>query len=164
MQLSAPYPTRTRLGPTPTLLRQPFRGQPTSLLRGDEYFLPQLNAAQRSAIKQALKPGDIVKSMSGQTIEVLNTDAEGRLILADALTYAERYEPEAVVDVATLTGACVVALGFYAAGLFTNNQPLADVEVRAFSPSMVNRSPARTDAGGATAQLRDAGSRGRLWR
>ena len=58
----------------------------------------------------ATKPGDIVKSMSGQTIEILNTDAEGRLILADALTYAERYEPEAVVDVATLTGAMVIAL------------------------------------------------------
>ena len=57
------------------------------------------------AVGSATKPGDIVKSMSGQTIEILNTDAEGRLILADALTYAERFEPEAVVDIATLTGA-----------------------------------------------------------
>jgi leucyl aminopeptidase len=71
------------------------------------------------------KPGDIVKSMSGQTIEVLNTDAEGRLILADALTYAERYEPEAVVDVATLTGAMVIALGNIACGVFSNSDALA---------------------------------------
>jgi leucyl aminopeptidase len=74
---------------------------------------------------RATKPGDIVKSMSGQTIEVLNTDAEGRLILADALTYAERYEPEAVVDIATLTGAMVIALGHVAAGVFSNNDALA---------------------------------------
>src|SRR5690606_20504146 len=59
----------------------------------------------------ATKPGDVVTSLSGQTIEILNTDAEGRLILCDALTYAERYKPEAVIDIATLTGACVVALG-----------------------------------------------------
>ncbi len=74
---------------------------------------------------RATKPGDIVKSMSGQTIEVLNTDAEGRLILADALTYAERYEPEAVVDVATLTGAMVVSLGHVASGLFSSSDTLA---------------------------------------
>jgi leucyl aminopeptidase len=73
---------------------------------------------------RATKPGDIVKSMSGQTIEILNTDAEGRLILADALTYAERYEPEAVVDVATLTGAMVIALGHVACGVFSNNDTL----------------------------------------
>src|SRR5512140_651194 len=74
---------------------------------------------------RATKPGDIVKSMSGQTVEVLNTDAEGRLILADALTYAERYEPQAVVDVATLTGAMVIALGHVASGIFSNSDPLA---------------------------------------
>ena len=73
----------------------------------------------------ATKPGDVVTSMSGQTIEVLNTDAEGRLILADALTYAERYEPIAVVDIATLTGAMVIALGHVASGLFSNNETLA---------------------------------------
>ncbi len=73
----------------------------------------------------ATKPGDIVKSMSGQTIEILNTDAEGRLILCDALTYAERYNPVAVVDIATLTGACVVALGGHASGLLANNDQLA---------------------------------------
>ena len=74
---------------------------------------------------RATKPGDVVTSMSGQTIEVLNTDAEGRLVLADALTYAERYEPEAVVDVATLTGAMVIALGHVACGVFSNNDTLA---------------------------------------
>ncbi len=73
----------------------------------------------------ATKPGDVVTSMSGQTIEILNTDAEGRLILCDALTYAERYKPAAVVDVATLTGACVVALGHHHAGLFAADDGLA---------------------------------------
>ena len=73
----------------------------------------------------ASKPGDIFTSMSGQTIEVLNTDAEGRLILCDAITYSERYNPEVVIDIATLTGACVIALGKYATGLFSNHNPLA---------------------------------------
>ncbi len=73
----------------------------------------------------ATRPGDIVTSMSGQTIEILNTDAEGRLILCDALTYAERFEPDTVIDVATLTGACVVALGTVATGLFSNKDGLA---------------------------------------
>ncbi len=73
----------------------------------------------------ANKPGDIVTSMSGKTIEVLNTDAEGRLILCDALTYAERYKPATVIDIATLTGACVVALGKHASGLLANNDDLA---------------------------------------
>jgi leucyl aminopeptidase len=73
----------------------------------------------------ASKPGDIVKSMSGQTIEILNTDAEGRLVLCDALTYAERFKPETVIDVATLTGACVIALGHVASGLFANDDSLA---------------------------------------
>lgn len=72
----------------------------------------------------AVKPGDVVTSMSGQTIEILNTDAEGRLILCDALTYAERYKPEIVIDIATLTGACVIALGSTNSGLFGNNQDL----------------------------------------
>ena len=73
----------------------------------------------------ASKPGDIVTTMSGQTVEILNTDAEGRLILCDALTYVEKYKPAAVVDVATLTGAMVVALGHVATGMFANNDPLA---------------------------------------
>jgi leucyl aminopeptidase len=72
----------------------------------------------------ANKPGDIVTSMSGQTIEVLNTDAEGRLILCDAMTYAERFEPDVVVDIATLTGACVIALGHHASGLLGNDEKL----------------------------------------
>jgi leucyl aminopeptidase len=75
---------------------------------------------------KATKPGDVVKSMSGQTIEILNTDAEGRLVLCDALTYAERFKPKAVIDIATLTGACVIALGNHASGLFANDQTLAD--------------------------------------
>jgi leucyl aminopeptidase len=74
---------------------------------------------------RAIKPGDVVKSMSGQTIEILNTDAEGRLILCDALTYAERFKPACVVDVATLTGACVIALGHHHSGLFTADDALA---------------------------------------
>jgi leucyl aminopeptidase len=73
----------------------------------------------------AVKPGDVVKSMSGQTIEILNTDAEGRMILCDALTYAERFKPVVVVDVATLTGACVVALGNHHSGLFTADDKIA---------------------------------------
>ena len=73
---------------------------------------------------RATRPGDVVRSMSGQTIEVLNTDAEGRLILCDALTYAERYEPAAVVDIATLTGAMVIALGHIACGVFSNSDSL----------------------------------------
>lgn len=73
----------------------------------------------------ATKPGDVVTSMSGQTIEVLNTDAEGRLVLCDALTYAERFKPAAVIDIATLTGACVVALGKHASGLYSNDDAFA---------------------------------------
>ena len=73
---------------------------------------------------QATKPGDIVTSMSGKTIEILNTDAEGRLILCDALTYAQKFNPDVVIDVATLTGACIVALGAHPAGLLGNHNPL----------------------------------------
>ncbi|MFY8086350.1 MAG: leucyl aminopeptidase, partial [Rubrivivax sp.] len=73
----------------------------------------------------AVKPGDVVTSMSGQTIEILNTDAEGRLILCDALTYVERFKPAAVVDIATLTGACMIALGGVRSGLFSPDDALA---------------------------------------
>jgi leucyl aminopeptidase len=73
----------------------------------------------------ASRPGDVVTSMSGQTIEILNTDAEGRLVLCDALTYAERFDPACVVDVATLTGACIIALGTITSGLFANDEVLA---------------------------------------
>jgi len=79
----------------------------------------------------ANKPGDVVKSMSGQTIEILNTDAEGRLILCDALTYAERFKPSAVIDIATLTGACVVALGGVNSGLFSKDDELAESILKA---------------------------------
>jgi leucyl aminopeptidase len=74
---------------------------------------------------RATRPGDVVKSLSGQTVEILNTDAEGRLILCDALTYIERFRPAAVIDIATLTGACVIALGHVATGLFANDEALA---------------------------------------
>ncbi|TXS95461.1 leucyl aminopeptidase [Parahaliea maris] len=83
-------------------------------------------AAENMPSGRATKPGDVVTSMSGKTIEVLNTDAEGRLVLCDALTYAERFKPAAVVDIATLTGACVVALGSHASGLYANKDELAD--------------------------------------
>lgn len=75
---------------------------------------------------QAVKPGDVVTSMSGQTIEILNTDAEGRLVLCDALTYAARFKPAALVDVATLTGACVIALGGLRSGMYASTDNLAD--------------------------------------
>jgi leucyl aminopeptidase len=93
---------------------------------------PKLNvvglipACENMPSGRAVKPGDVVTSMSGQTIEVLNTDAEGRLILCDALTYAERFKPAAVIDIATLTGACVIALGAHRSGLFSPDDPLAE--------------------------------------
>ncbi|MBK5143178.1 leucyl aminopeptidase [Budviciaceae bacterium BWR-B9] len=74
---------------------------------------------------RAYRPGDVLTTMSGQTVEVLNTDAEGRLVLCDVLTYVERFEPEVVIDVATLTGACVIALGHQITGLMSNHNPLA---------------------------------------
>ena len=83
-------------------------------------------AAENMPGGSATKPGDVISSMSGKTIEVLNTDAEGRLVLCDALTYAARFKPAAVIDIATLTGACVVALGSHATGLFANEDSLAD--------------------------------------
>ena len=79
----------------------------------------------------ATRPGDIVKSMSGQTIEILNTDAEGRLILCDALTYSRRFKPDAIIDVATLTGACVIALGHHRTAVMSTNDELADELVSA---------------------------------
>ncbi|NBC23452.1 MAG: leucyl aminopeptidase [Gammaproteobacteria bacterium] len=83
-------------------------------------------AAENMPDGKASRPGDIVTTMSGKTVEILNTDAEGRLVLCDALTYVERYKPKAVVDVATLTGAMIMALGSYASGLFTKDDALAD--------------------------------------
>ena len=83
----------------------------------------------------ATKPGDVVTSMAGKTIEVLNTDAEGRLILCDALTYVESFKPTAVVDIATLTGACITALGHHRSALFSNDQKLADELTKAADAS-----------------------------
>ena len=85
-----------------------------------------LAAAENMPSGKASRPGDIVSTMSGQTVEILNTDAEGRLLLCDALTFARRYEPQAVVDVATLTGACVIALGAHASALYANDDALGE--------------------------------------
>jgi leucyl aminopeptidase len=82
-------------------------------------------AAENMPSGNACRPGDVVTSMSGQTIEILNTDAEGRLVLCDTLTYVEKFNPDVVIDVATLTGACVIALGAHASGLLSNHNPLA---------------------------------------
>ncbi len=100
-------------------------------MRAVAQLRPKLNlvgviaACENMPSGRALKPGDVVTSMSGQTIEVLNTDAEGRLVLCDALTYVERFKPAAVVDIATLTGACVVALGAVHSGMFSPDEALA---------------------------------------
>ncbi|WP_439886171.1 leucyl aminopeptidase [Pseudomonas sp. MBLB4123] len=83
-----------------------------------------LACAENMPSGRATRPGDIVTSMSGQTVEILNTDAEGRLVLCDTLTYAERFKPQAVIDIATLTGACIVALGSNASGLMGNDDEL----------------------------------------
>lgn len=88
-------------------------------------------AAENMPSATAYKPGDIIKTLSGKTVEVLNTDAEGRIVLADGLFYAQRYQPDAIIDLATLTGAIMVALGSAASGLMSNNQPLADRLLRA---------------------------------
>lgn len=83
-------------------------------------------AAENMPAGNATKPGDVVRSMSGKTIEILNTDAEGRLVLCDALTYVKRFKPKAVVDMATLTGACIVALGHHTSGVMSNDDQLAN--------------------------------------
>ena len=90
-----------------------------------------LAAAENMPGGRASRPGDIVKTHSGKTVEILNTDAEGRLVLCDALSYAKRYKPKAVIDVATLTGACVIALGHHASGLYANQDPLAEALLQA---------------------------------
>ncbi len=113
---------------------------------------------------RATKPGDIVKSMSGQTIEVLNTDAEGRLILCDAITYSRRFKPEVVIDLATLTGACVIALGNHLSGLFSNDDELA-AELKAAGDRADDRAWHDADRRGiwraVEEQLRGHGQRGR---
>ncbi len=101
-------------------------------LRAVAELKPKINlvvliaACENMPSGRAVKPGDVVTSMSGQTIEILNTDAEGRLILCDALTYAERFKPAVVVDVATLTGACVIALGGVRSGMYASDDALAE--------------------------------------
>ncbi len=93
-------------------------------------------AAENMPGSKASKPGDIVTSMSGKTIEILNTDAEGRLVLCDALTYAEKFKPKALVDIATLTGACIIALGHHISGLVANDDGLADQLLQAGGDSI----------------------------
>lgn len=95
-------------------------------LKAKVHVVAIVAAAENMPSGRASKPGDVVTSMSGQTIEILNTDAEGRLVLCDALTYAERYQPKSVIDIATLTGACVIALGSHATGLYSNDDALAE--------------------------------------
>lgn len=103
---------------------------------------PKLNltvvvpAVENMPAHNASKPGDVVKSMSGQTIEILNTDAEGRLILCDALTYVQQFNPQIVIDVATLTGAVIIALGKHNTGLMSNDQALADDIIKAAKTSL----------------------------
>ena len=96
-----------------------------SLLKPKLNVVGLIPACENMPDGTAIKPGDVVTSMSGQTIEILNTDAEGRLILCDALTYAERFKPKAVIDIATLTGACVIALGAIRSGMFATEDGLA---------------------------------------
>lgn len=90
-------------------------------LNSDKYIIGIIPAVENMPSKNATKPGDVITSMSGKTIEILNTDAEGRLILCDAINYAVKFNPEIIIDVATLTGACIVALSSYASALYSNN-------------------------------------------
>jgi len=90
-----------------------------------------LACAENMPSGNAVKPGDVVTSYSGQTIEITNTDAEGRLVLADALTYAEKFNPKFVIDIATLTGAVIIALGTNITGLMTNDENLAQAILKA---------------------------------
>ena len=105
-------------------------------LRPKVNLIGLIPATENMPSGRATKPGDVVTSMSGQTIEVLNTDAEGRLILCDALTYAERFKPAAVVDIATLTGACIIALGHIHSGLFSPDDELAGALLKAGQESL----------------------------
>ncbi len=103
----------------------------TALMKLKKNVIGVVPTCENMPSGQATRPGDIVKSMSGQTIEILNTDAEGRLILCDALTYVERFKPKAVIDVATLTGACVIALGHVHSGLFSDDEGLVGALTKA---------------------------------
>jgi leucyl aminopeptidase len=90
-----------------------------------------ISAAENMPSGTAYRPGDIIKTLSGKTIEVLNTDAEGRIVLADALFYAQRYQPDGIIDLATLTGAITVALGAHAIGVMSNDDALCERVLRA---------------------------------
>jgi leucyl aminopeptidase len=105
-------------------------------LQPDVNVVAVIPACENMPGSRATRPGDIVKSLSGQTIEIINTDAEGRLILCDAITYAKRFKPRCIIDVATLTGACVVALGHVYTGLFSNDEPLAKALLEAADRSL----------------------------
>jgi leucyl aminopeptidase len=96
-----------------------------AMLKVQQHIIGVIPATENAINGKAQRPGDVVKALNGKTIEVINTDAEGRLILADALSYAETLQPQAIVDLATLTGACIVSLGYAHAGLFTRNDTLA---------------------------------------
>lgn len=96
----------------------------TALLRLPVHVVAVIPAVENLPSGSAIRPGDVITAASGQTIEVLNTDAEGRMILADALTYTKRFQPTAVIDLATLTGACVIALGAHATAILGNDEPL----------------------------------------
>jgi leucyl aminopeptidase len=112
--------------------------QAVARLRLPVHLIGLIPATENLPSGRALKPGDIITTMSGKTVEIISTDAEGRLILADALTYAVRYQPAAVIDLATLTGACVIALGSEASGLMANNQDLVE-KVRAAGEATCER-------------------------
>ena len=117
-----------------------------ALSKPSQHVVGLVPATENLPDGRALKPGDIITTRSGKTIEVINTDAEGRLVLADALEYAERYSPAAVVDLATLTGACVVALGHAATGMMGNDDGLQD-RVRSAGETAESGSAASAVAG-----------------
>lgn len=108
----------------------------TALMKLKKNVIGVIPTCENMPSGRATRPGDIVKSMSGQTIEILNTDAEGRLILCDALTYVERFKPKAVIDVATLTGACIIALGHVHSGVFSDDEALVDALTKAGHTSL----------------------------
>ena len=108
----------------------------TALMKLKKNVIGVIPTCENMPSGKATRPGDIVKSMSGQTIEILNTDAEGRLILCDALTYVERFKPKAVIDVATLTGACIIALGHVHSGVFSDDEDLVSALTKAGQDSL----------------------------
>lgn len=108
----------------------------TALMKFKKNVIGVIPTCENMPSGKATRPGDIVKSMSGQTIEILNTDAEGRLILCDALTYVERFKPKAVIDIATLTGACIIALGHVHSGLFSDDEGLVNALTKAGQDSL----------------------------